>query len=627
MATGDHMIRFAMVLFAALLSACALATNSASGDPQQTAPPPARRTLRTFDSIAEVKRAMSPVTAAREAQRKREREERKKLCAAMKWDGASCGNMVQETITVTAASAAIDSITNNQHAELDEGGIVKRHGDLLIVLRRGRLFTFGIGGGQLDSLAVSAAYGERGAAPEPDGTWYDELLVWRETVIVVGFSYARGGTEIGIFDLGANGDLRHRDTYHLRSNDYYSRSNYSSRLIGDRLLLFTTELISDSTEPSDWLPAMRRWDGKAAKGPFQSIAPVTRVLRPVRPLNAYALAHSLTSCHLEPSFGCEATVILGDNLSSFYFSPTAAYAWTTAWPGDNPPSTLYRMPLDGSPVTAIGVRGTPTDQFAFLEDHDEHINVVTNTATHSELLRLPLATLSDGTVDAPDSSYRILSEASHWVISRFVGPYVLAAPFSASGNASNRIIAVQFAGDTVVRLDMTHDVERIEAMGDDAVAIGNEGDQLRMTAISLGHGPRIGGTLQRNHAVQSESRSHAFGYRRDTSTSGLFGLPIFDSYAADDAAAANLPAARIVFIMNRGAAFEPAGTIVAGTVQDEDDDCRASCVDWYGNTRPIFVDDRIFALLGYEIVEGRLVDDRIVTMRRIDFTPRPSGRR
>jgi hypothetical protein len=29
-------------------------------------------------------------------------------------------------------------------------------------------------------------------------------------------------------------------------------------------------------------------------------------------------------------------------------------------------------------------------------------------------------------------------------------------------------------------------------------------------------------------------------------------------------------------------------------------------VDWYGNARPLFYRGRIFALLGYELVEGQL---------------------
>ena len=52
-----------------------------------------------------------------------------------------------------------------------------------------------------------------------------------------------------------------------------------------------------------------------------------------------------------------------------------------------------------------------------------------------------------------------------------------------------------------------------------------------------------------------------------------------------------------------------------------DDGCRVSCVDWYGNARPIFLGDRIFALMGYEIVEGRLEGDGVQEVRRADFAP------
>ena len=53
-----------------------------------------------------------------------------------------------------------------------------------------------------------------------------------------------------------------------------------------------------------------------------------------------------------------------------------------------------------------------------------------------------------------------------------------------------------------------------------------------------------------------------------------------------------------------------------------DDGCKASCVDWYGNARPIFLRNRVFALLGYEIVEGRLERGAISEVRRTSFSPR-----
>jgi hypothetical protein len=53
------------------------------------------------------------------------------------------------------------------------------------------------------------------------------------------------------------------------------------------------------------------------------------------------------------------------------------------------------------------------------------------------------------------------------------------------------------------------------------------------------------------------------------------------------------------------------------------DHCKASCVDWYGNARPIFLGERVLALMGYELVEGRLVNgvfsESIEERRRVDY--------
>jgi hypothetical protein len=61
-----------------------------------------------------------------------------------------------------------------------------------------------------------------------------------------------------------------------------------------------------------------------------------------------------------------------------------------------------------------------------------------------------------------------------------------------------------------------------------------------------------------------------------------------------------------------------------------DDACEASCVDCYGNARPIFSGQRIFALLGYELVEGQLIGagliERSDERRRISFAPNAAWR-
>src|SRR5688500_9784859 len=74
-----------------------------------------------------------------------------------------------------------ESVTNNQHAGVDEGGIVKVHGDHLVILRRGRLFTVRIGDNSLKPVAAVDAF-----APgiNPSSDWYDEMLVSEDTVVV-----------------------------------------------------------------------------------------------------------------------------------------------------------------------------------------------------------------------------------------------------------------------------------------------------------------------------------------------------------------------------------------------------------------------------------------------------------
>ena len=72
---------------------------------------------------------------------------------------------------------------------------------------------------------------------------------------------------------------------------------------------------------------------------------------------------------------------------------------------------------------------------------------------------------------------------------------------------------------------------------------------------------------------------------------------------------------------NNSLRFEELGELGAQSDKAVDDGCRASCVDWYGNSRPLFVRGRVMALLGYEIVEGNLRDGRMRELRRINYAP------
>ncbi len=322
-----------------------------------------------------------------------------------------------------------DSVTNNQHAGVDEGGIVKVHGDHLVILRRGRLFTVRIGDNALKPVDTVDAFAP-GVNPQSD--WYDEMLVSGNTVVVVGYSYGRGGTEINLFDIDELGGLDYRSTYHLRSNDYYSSRNYASRLIGSKLIFYTPMYLGyGGGDPMERFPAVRKWHKGATNTEFQRIIQPTNIYRAERPVeSSYGMAlHTVTVCDLASrDFSCTATGTLGAPGRVFYVSPSSVYIWTTDWSynygeGRKPKSSsmLYKMPLDGSAPSAVGVTGSPVDQFSFLESGDQHLNVLVRSDGYGEqmwgsefaagdvaLFRMPVDSFSDGSLDAPGYRYQEL---------------------------------------------------------------------------------------------------------------------------------------------------------------------------------------------------------------------------
>ncbi|HJU41382.1 MAG TPA: beta-propeller domain-containing protein, partial [Vicinamibacterales bacterium] len=432
-----------------------------------------------------------------------------------------CNNVISESITVSATAVKVDEDTNRQHHGVDEGGLVNKAGEILVVLRRGRLFTIDMSGAQL-AMVDMADLATQGGNHDDSYDWYDELLIANGTVIVIGYSNSRGGTEIVLFNLREGGRLEHRATYNLRSDDYYSGENYASRLVGGKLILYTTRTLPDEPANLDWLPAMRRWRPGATVAGFERIASWDRVFKQAAPLGAFPTVHTMVTC--DPSaveFTCEGSILLADYLSVYYASPTAGYAWTRNWsnyPEGKPAANLYRIPFDGAPISALQVHGDPQNQLAFLESDDGHLNVVvqeneTEGASSTSLLRVPLNSFGDGSDSAPPDNYRVLARDFEWPSTRFIGEFVLVGDASRYG--VNRLVATRWPNRSseIVTLPLQHGVDRIEAMGNDAIVIGPHGTDLGMTTIKLAGAPVATTTLVVENARESESRTHGFLYR------------------------------------------------------------------------------------------------------------------
>jgi hypothetical protein len=557
-----------------------------------------------------------------------------------------CASSVQlSAVTVSGANelsarSTYESVTNTQHEGVDEGGIVKLHRDHLVILRRGRLFTVRLG----DDMRPISMVNAFGPGIDPRGTWYDEMLISGDRVVVVGYSYASRGTEIGVFRIDDAGELRYHSTYHLRSNDYYSSRNYASRLLGTKLVFYTPQYLRyDPKNPFGVLPTMRKWRGRENKGEFTTIVASTRVYRPARELDPYDVAlHTVTICDLAaPELECEATAVFGPSGRVFYVAPAAVYAWLSEWhrrgSSDSSLAMLYRMPLDGSSPTAVGVSGSPVDQFSFLETEDGYLNVVVRSRARGDwmwqaertggsvaLMRVPLESFGDGGQSVPLWRYRSLpTPVGPVFVNRFVGHHLLYGTGNSWGRprkAESVLHVVPWQNGDVTSISLPHGTDRIEVMGSDAVVIGTDGRDLHFSAIRLDEQPTLAHRYTMANAAQGELRSHGFFYKADGAASGTLGLPI---RGGGSAGYRHLwkSSASILFLRNDDRNFRELGELEADGASLSDDACVASCVDWYGNARPVFVRGRILALLGYELVEGRIEAARIHEVRRVSFAP------
>jgi hypothetical protein len=550
------------------------------------------------------------------------------------------------------AFASTPGITNNQEANVDEGGIVKVRGDILVILRRGRLFTVSLANGRMRPVDSINAF-PPGVSGK--GDWYDEMLLSGDRVIVVGYSYARGGTEINRFRLDPAGRLRFEDAYHLRSNDYYSSRNYASRLIGNRLIFYTPLYLDWRRDPLEALPGIKRWRGQTNDRVFTRIASARQIYLPPRALNSEEVEidtlHSVTTCDLTAQeLDCSAVGVLGPESDTFYVSGKAVYLWTTdSWSerrkGPTTQAFVYRLPLGPERPSAIVARGAPTDQFSFREDPaDGVLNVLLRaqgggdsmwgpevSAGDVALVRIPLSAFGDGSREVHRSRYRALPspKGESWSFhNRFVGNHVLyggGAYGSAPDNGAKLYVASVRSGRSV-ELPMTHSVDRIEALGRDAMVVGGASNGLGFTSVELpgSEAPRRGDVYLLPDAAEGETRSHAFFFSPDPDSpdgaSGILGLPV--ARQVDSAYRRFFgSAAAMLFLRRDDRRLAPAGELAARVEGVADDGCQASCVDWYGNARPIFLGGRTFALLGYELVEGSLAGARIREIGRVSFAP------
>ncbi|MBY9065374.1 beta-propeller domain-containing protein [Hyphomonas sp. WL0036] len=594
----------------------------------------------------------------------------------------------QETITVTGSSipgsADNPEITNNQKAGVDEGGIIKQIGQYLVVLQDGRLFVTDLMPDGAPGLKLADRADVYRSSDED--TWYDEVLVAGRTILVTGYSYAEEATEYTVLNLGEDGKVTRQATFYISSNDYYSGSNYATRMIGGKLVIHTPIYL----EGRGWwdeldIPVIREWrredgdgfrerteleDGRPLFSATDIWMPVQRTLKPV--------IHTVTVCDIAGVTdvavpACKATAIIGTETHEFLVTKDAFWLWMSPaeeelerelgedmdYPdcseglrpqlADIAPSALVRLPIDGAMPSVLSVRGEPQNQFSLDMDagtfravldwrHRDCSPWYEKDAADLTYFDVPLSDLGYVFQDAAGGRYFDLpSPGVSSYEARFTEKHLVYGaregwggwpPSDDEMRDNGRAIVVPVADPSQpVTLELPHDVIRAERAGPYMAVTGyHDHAGLSLSLIDLRAEPRVSGTLTLKGRFESENRSHAFNSRIDADGKGLIGLPTVP--LSDDADRWwwwSESSDMTYLTASPDGSLSEAGLLDATRVDPDlpspsGYECEVSCVDWYGNARPIFTGGRVLALINSELVEGKVEGGKVTELRRIDLT-------
>lgn len=572
-----------------------------------------------------------------------------------------------EEVMVTGLRASIpESITNNQEAGVDEGDIVKKVGDYLVILRQGRLYSILVGGStdnnfeKVGELSVSLPEWQYHA-------WYDELLVHENTLIVIGFSYELGSAIYALFSLSETGGITFDTAYLIPSEDYYDESNYSARLINGNMVMLLNGSHNYNQESSDksFAPEIYTINKQGDVSSGYSLFSKNEIFKPIQ-FDESVNSVTVAICPIgQAQLKCTAKTLIGNDFPAYYVSPSYIYIWgesrywginidsvpvgafRRAYKSNkiNPGlSILYRIPLWDEGISAIQLKGSPIDQFSFSENQGNFYFTARESTVSDEWFyaaydkgdaywaKITPSDFNNTDIVNTDFYYNERNfhrfakgtEGEH--VNRFVGENLLLAVSYEYVEGSSTTFSVNLQSGQVNSIDLDVGIDQIHPIGNNALLLGSADESVSMFTLNLQNTLSIVDRYDMFLSDLTETRSHGFNFK-PTSFGGVAGIPM--SYRATEEQYKKInneyyiapPVTDMFYLgISKELNLYEAGELKGDTIVAwEKDDCEVSCYDWYGSSRPFFVGDRVFSLLKDELVEGFFSENKVYEKRRLNI--------
>jgi hypothetical protein len=501
---------------------------------------------------------------------------------------------------------------------VQEATVVKRIGNHLAILHRQRLFTIAIGAGTLRQVDVIEARTSESEAF--DRTDYQELLVIGDRLVLTG-SAGDGTVEIASFRMDASGGLHPEGAWLLLSPSACIGPSYHARAIGKKLVIFSSHEMDATDEVDALMPGLTRWPMEEPR--YRPTATPRDVYR--RRLAGDAgegnVLHTVSVCEFgSRTLNCQSTALIGVHATA-HVSKEALYLMSeSALDPDAPQGILYRVPYDGSEPSRTLVAGAVRDDFSFRSERGQ-IEVLVSGQPSDErfsaaLLRVPIASLATTQRVSP-TRYRMLPAPADGIgANRFVGKHLF---YSSSlpdiEPTASQLTAVDLETGVPTQLTLPFTIEEIHPAGTIALVVGNTHTQEKVAlgGVDVAASPTLG--------WMHTSPSHDFSLHEQLSVLGaISAVPLQRERSAESD---YLPyVASMMFFANDSRGFVALGELRSNERDVSDDRCTTGpCTDWFEDSRAFAIGDRLFALLGYELIEAKLEAGKLLEVRRLHFGP------
>jgi hypothetical protein len=547
-----------------------------------------------------------------------------------------------DTIEVTGSRIeAADLITNNQEAGVDEGDIVKKTGDRLLVLRGDVLYSVLI---RRDGQDVLELADQLKLAVDKSGeeVWYDEILAFGDRVILLGFNYGQEDpvAEVHLFRLDADGRLQRDGRFWLKTDDYFSDENYGARLQGDKLLISLSMPLKLQGEMR-WPEWSRRDVPRPA---WQALVEAEDLYFPVLP-SRDPHVHVVLQCPLSGLGGeldCRATGVVANSESVLYATPAHVFlalgAWDAAafaqrrfhpdaWRSNLPESqqeawrrtALMRIPFDAGALPGVAiVPGWVRKPVEFSGTPDGGLYLLSSLTDGEEgqsgLFRLEPGDFSS--TPGPMPMPRALVPISDWPSVRFSPRAVWVGRthwYVGEEQQSAEIHVQPLDGSAARQIVLPHSADQLQPAFGRMLVVGARADET-LAMSWIGDAPQLAvhSTVAFEGRLMAERRSHSLNFGQLRGGTRLFSLPVMARQPDHDDYDYFERASDIQYVELASDRLRDGGVLDMqdpGAVPCED------CDDWYGNARAFVVGDRLFALSANLLKESRW-DGRLVRERR-----------